>query len=94
MSYSLSMGITCVFVYSVMPETKNVLDGAAARAIVYVVAAIMLLVMTLLIGLFLKSYLDVPDARDFLQAEHSRTLLETDQPAFRWVLPWGRRADS
>ena len=94
MSYSLNMGITCVFVFSVMPETKKVLDEAAARAIVYVVAAIMLLTMTLLIGLFLGSYLDMPDAEDALQAEQSATLLETDQQMSRWLVPWGRRADS
>ena len=94
MSYSLNMGITCVFVCSVMSETKKLLDKAAARAIVYVVAAIMLLTMTLLIGLFLGSYLDIPDAEDALQAEQSATLLETDQPTSRWLLPWGRRAHS
>ena len=83
-----------MFVFSVMPETKKVLDEAAARAIVYVVAAIMLLSMTLLIGLFLGSYLDMPDAEDALQAEQSATLLETDQQMSRWLVPWGRRADS
>ena len=73
-----------------MSEAKHPLDEAAARALVYVVSAIMLMVMTLLIGLFLASYLDDPGSQASADIEALPVdQLESERPSSWWSHRWG-----
>ena len=86
------MGRLRVLVLQSMSEPKNVMDESAARALVYIVAAIMLLAMTFLIGLFLASYLEAPDSQVPQQDDTAVVLLEPESAPSHWSFPWGHRA--
>ena len=89
---SLTMGRLRVLVLQSMSDPKNVMDESAARALVYIVAAIMLLAMTFLIGLFLASYLDAPDSQVPQQDDTAVVLLEPESAPSHWSFPWVHRA--
>ena len=71
-----------------MPDAKQTEAEAAARALVYVVGAVMLLAMFWMIGLFLSATIDVETASSPDVVEEMITPSEQTPKVTGWHLPW------
>ena len=71
-----------------MPDAKQTEAEAAARALVYVVAAVMLIAMFWMIGLFLSATIDIETSSSPDVVEETITPSEQTQKGTGWHLPW------
>ena len=71
-----------------MPDVKQTEAEAAARALVYVVAALMLIAMFWMIGLFLSATIEIETDTSSQVIEEMITPLEQSENATGWHLPW------
>ena len=71
-----------------MPDAKQTEAEAAARALVYVVGAVMLIAIFWMIGLFLSATTDIETTSSPDVVEEMITPTEQTPKATGWYLPW------